>query len=153
MAEPDETRRRAARGKAVRSAVLGGAAALFALHVGRQMMQDAGRIQRVATAEPLDRRMERERNADTRPGDPGAASEKVPLSARAIPHPPGRRPGEQRTNPVDGAVMVWVPPGEFPMGDNQHRSDTAPVRTVRITRGFWLYRTELTNAMYGKFVA
>jgi formylglycine-generating enzyme required for sulfatase activity len=57
-------------------------------------------------------------------------------------------------NEKDGAEMVWVPAGEFTMGgdDPWAGSDEKPMHKVRISKGFWLYRTEVTNAQYRKFV-
>lgn len=75
-------------------------------------------------------------------------------------------------NPVDGAEMIWVPPGEFTMGSHAAEVDQAyssakrlmgneakrtwfedqqPAHEVQITRGFWMYRHEVTNAQYRKF--
>lgn len=63
----------------------------------------------------------------------------------------GRRPGEARVNRADGAPMVYVPPGEFTMGSQDGQPDEQPVHRVKLTRGFWMYRTEVTNAQYRKF--
>jgi formylglycine-generating enzyme required for sulfatase activity len=57
-----------------------------------------------------------------------------------------------RVNPVDGAVMVWVPPGTFRMGSEDGADDERPVRRVRLTRGFWMYRTEVTTAQWDRFL-
>lgn len=57
-----------------------------------------------------------------------------------------------RVNPVDGAEMVWVPPGSFRMGANDGAEDERPIRTVRLTSGFWIYRTEVTNAQWSRFL-
>ncbi len=48
--------------------------------------------------------------------------------------------------------MVYVPPGAFMMGSNDY-AEEKPVHEARITRGFWLGLTPVTNAMYAKFVA
>ena len=61
--------------------------------------------------------------------------------------------GDIRVNPKDGAKMVYVPPGEFLMGSNDGLDHEKPPHRVRLTKGYWLYQTEVTNAMYGKFVA
>lgn len=61
--------------------------------------------------------------------------------------------GERKTNPVDGAEMVWVPPGSFEMGDDNGAPWERPKHRVTITRGFWIYRTEVSNARYKKFMA
>lgn len=59
---------------------------------------------------------------------------------------------EPRTNPRDGAVLQYVPPGEFTMGAADGYADEKPVHRVRLTRGFWMYRSEVTNAQFRKFV-
>ena len=50
--------------------------------------------------------------------------------------------------------MVYVPPGEFWMGTNRQDAfkSEKPRRLVRLTRGFWIYKHEVTNAQYRKFV-
>jgi len=50
---------------------------------------------------------------------------------------------------VDGSLLVYVPPGEFIMGDG---GDDRPIHTVNLS-GFWIYRTEVTNAMYLRCIA
>lgn len=67
--------------------------------------------------------------------------------------PPRRQAPSRQTK--DGAELVWIPPGEFEMGASTAEpgeADERPVHPVRIRRGFWLYRTEVTNAMYRRFV-
>ena len=68
------------------------------------------------------------------------------------------RAGTVRTNPNDGQNYVWVPPGEFEIGcsrgDQECKADEKlrnPV-TVRITHGFWLGETEVTQAAYERAV-
>ncbi len=56
------------------------------------------------------------------------------------------------TRPSDGMVMVYVPAGEFDMGSNNGNEDEQPVHTVALN-GFWLDRTEVTNAMFREFTA
>jgi hypothetical protein len=59
-----------------------------------------------------------------------------------------------KINAADGQVYVWIPPGSFAMGcssgDNDCAPDETPVHTVRVRTGFWLARTEVTNAQYEK---
>ncbi len=73
-------------------------------------------------------------------------------SATALPY----RSGETRESSIDGGRMVFVPAGEFLMGaasdDPYADSDEKPQHTVYLD-GFWIDRTEVTNAMYEKFVA
>jgi formylglycine-generating enzyme required for sulfatase activity len=57
-----------------------------------------------------------------------------------VPAPPGAAP--------DG--MAWVPGGRFWMGDN-HFPDALPVHAVTVD-SFWMDKTEVTNAQFGRFV-
>jgi len=63
--------------------------------------------------------------------------------------------GDTWTRPADGMVMVYVPAGEFLMGsseaDDQARDDEKPQHTVYLD-GYWIDRTEVTNAQYHKCV-
>jgi formylglycine-generating enzyme required for sulfatase activity/lipopolysaccharide export system protein LptA len=74
-------------------------------------------------------------------------------------------------NPVDLAEMVWVPAATFRMGSTDEEIDRQwtdnsweprwkdqlgnekPQHPVRLTKGFWLYKHEVTNAQYGIFLA
>lgn len=49
--------------------------------------------------------------------------------------------------------MVWIPGGEFTMGstDPLARRDESPVHRVRVD-GFWMDKTEVTNAQFRAFV-
>lgn len=49
--------------------------------------------------------------------------------------------------------MVWIPGGEFSMGGNDPlaRPDEAPIHRVRVD-GFWMDRTEVTNAQFAAFI-
>jgi formylglycine-generating enzyme required for sulfatase activity len=71
-------------------------------------------------------------------------------------------------NPVDGAELVWVAPGEFIMGTGADDldamrnisgirvepdvkfADETPRRAVKLD-GFWVYRCEVTTAQYRRF--
>ncbi len=92
----------------------------------------------------------------------------LPLAFQRVILPAGK-PLRTRINPADGAEMAWIPPGTFLMGStaaerdqewnrftwHQHGreySNDEDRHQVRITRGFWLYRTEVTNAQYRKFL-
>ena len=65
---------------------------------------------------------------------PGAGSAEAP------------RAGESRV--FDGMEFVWVPAGEFLMGSTSEEAFTreSPVTRVRISRGYWLGRHEVTQA-------
>lgn len=72
------------------------------------------------------------------------------------PEAEARPAGTVRTNPNDGQKYVWIPPGEFEIGcspgDNECKLSERGRHsvTVRITRGFWLGQTEVTQAAYEK---
>lgn len=61
-----------------------------------------------------------------------------------------------QVNETDGAVLVFVPAGDFLMGSD-HNTDPyfwgaeGPQHTVYLD-AFWIYRTEVTNAMYQQCV-
>lgn len=50
------------------------------------------------------------------------------------------------------AGMVWVDGGRFTMGDDPLYPEEGPPREVTVD-GFWISRTEVTNAQFAKFVA
>ncbi|MDX1979882.1 MAG: formylglycine-generating enzyme family protein [Bryobacteraceae bacterium] len=66
----------------------------------------------------------------------------------------GSKADEQHTNPADGQIYVWIPPGKFTMGcspgDNECDSDERPAHPVEITKGVWMGRTEVTQAAWKK---
>jgi formylglycine-generating enzyme required for sulfatase activity len=45
---------------------------------------------------------------------------------------------------IDNSLLVYIPPGEFVMGNDRDDSPTHPV----YLDGFWIYRTEVTYSMY-----
>ena len=62
-----------------------------------------------------------------------------------------------QVNPIDGAEIVWVPQGEFLMGSDSSidpffYGSEGPQHMVTLDE-FWVYRTEVTNAMYQQCVA
>ncbi len=64
--------------------------------------------------------------------------------------------GARRAWEGDGREMVWVPSGTYLMGrsrgDNLAGLREQPAHTVRLA-GFWIDRTEVTNAAYARCVA
>ncbi len=56
--------------------------------------------------------------------------------------------GQQWVVPHLGMEMAYVAPGNFLMGSNKRNNDEQPVHTVRISRGFWMGRCEVTQAQY-----
>jgi eukaryotic-like serine/threonine-protein kinase len=61
--------------------------------------------------------------------------------------------GSNKINENDGALMVYVPEGEFLMGseDADADSDEKPRHPVYLD-AFWIYQTEVTNGMYRQCV-
>jgi serine/threonine protein kinase len=57
-----------------------------------------------------------------------------------------------KVNPQDGLTYAWIPPGKFMMGcspeDQWCESIEKPVHEVTLTKGFWLGKTEVTQAAY-----
>ena len=60
--------------------------------------------------------------------------------------------GDTWTRPADEMVMVYVPKGEFDMGSVTGDGDEQPVHAVELD-GFWIDRTEVTNAQYAPFLS
>lgn len=59
--------------------------------------------------------------------------------------------GSTQTSEKDGMIMVFVPAGEFTMGSNDGPVNEKPVHTVSLA-DFWIDQTEVTNAMFAKFI-
>lgn len=76
----------------------------------------------------------------------GVAPTQVPMPATTV---------ITKTNPIDDAVYVWIPPGEFMMGsgvtDTLAISTEGPQHKVSL-EGFWIMRTEVTNGQYKQCV-
>ncbi|MEI6971585.1 MAG: formylglycine-generating enzyme family protein [bacterium] len=56
-------------------------------------------------------------------------------------------PGEALSIDLGGGIklaMVWIPPGEFDMGD----ADATPVHRVKISSGFWMGKYEVTQEQW-----
>ena len=60
----------------------------------------------------------------------------------------GPRTGETRV--FDAIEFVWIPAGEFRMGSTSRHADLdeEPVTRVRLTRGFWMGKYEVTQAQW-----
>jgi formylglycine-generating enzyme len=88
----------------------------------------------------------------------GAASLRVAATAQNAPSSTERlcapysglpEPGHDEARP---AGMVWIPGGTFLMGSNRHYPEEQPPRYAKVS-GFWIDRTEVTNAQFSTFVA
>jgi formylglycine-generating enzyme required for sulfatase activity len=65
---------------------------------------------------------------------------------------PGPAAGETRVWEKDGSVVVYIPPGEFPMGLSLYPEGSEyPQHTIHVD-GFWIGKYEVTNAQYRKCV-
>ena len=70
------------------------------------------------------------------------------------PFGPGSFAGEKKTLTVRGVdyAFRWCPPGDFLMGCTNHPAmkirPSNPLRQVRLTRGFWMLETEVTQKMW-----
>ena len=59
--------------------------------------------------------------------------------------------GTAEVNPIDGAAMVWVPAGTFPMGSIiGFNANELPAHQVTLF-GYWIYKYEVTVAQYLAF--
>ena len=60
--------------------------------------------------------------------------------------------GDSKVNPKDGLTYLWIPPGSYIDGcspkDTDCFPDETPNRKTTLTRGFWLSRTEVTQAAF-----
>jgi len=77
---------------------------------------------------------------------------------------PKRKPGEIMTNSI-GMKLVWIPPGEFMMGEIRSPKemvsryggrapwyrDNYPQHKIKISKGFWMGQCEVTQAQYKSF--
>ena len=104
------------------------------------------------------------------PARPQAPTEAAVTSRPTPSATPSSTPGPVRTRPADGMAMVHVPAGPFIMGEDASAAQSfcswhyvncqvipdtwkqeSPRHTVTLD-AFWIDRTEVTNAMYGRCV-
>jgi len=61
-------------------------------------------------------------------------------------------PKVEKVKKLSRARKVWIPPGTFTMGASfgeEHNSENEkPQRRVRLTKGFWMWQTEVTQGEY-----
>jgi len=58
-----------------------------------------------------------------------------------------------KVNPADGLTYVWIPPATFRMGcspDDQQCNENETPHSVKLTHGFWIGQTLVTQAAYQK---
>ena len=59
--------------------------------------------------------------------------------------------GDTKTITLPGGAtmeMVWCPPGSFTMGSNTGDDDEKPPHEVKLTEGFWMAKTEVTQEQW-----
>jgi formylglycine-generating enzyme required for sulfatase activity len=65
-------------------------------------------------------------------------------------------PGESHTNNRDSQPYVWISPGQFRMGcspvDDDCEDNEKPSHLVKLTHGFWVGQTEVTQQAYKKLI-
>lgn len=104
-------------------------------------------IQHLELAEPE----EAPAQASTEAASPAAAAPEAPAEAPAADAP---RAGEVRVLTLPGGAdmaMVWCPPGSFTMGSpasEEGRDRDEMQHVVTLTEGFWLAKTEVTQAQW-----
>jgi serine/threonine protein kinase/formylglycine-generating enzyme required for sulfatase activity/lipoprotein NlpI len=74
-----------------------------------------------------------------------AERERKPRNAEEKEPGPVPTAGQIWREPETGMEFVWIPGGEFMMGSNSGDADEKPVHGVRITKGFWMGRYEVTQ--------
>ncbi len=82
--------------------------------------------------------------------------ERAPGERAPLPLPEGVELGEapgEYLNVVDGSILVWIPPGTFPMGTYRGEFDEQPVHEVTLTRGLLLGKLEVSWAQWERFCA
>lgn len=63
----------------------------------------------------------------------------------------GAQPTAKQVSDKDGMTLLYVPAGEFTMGNNDGARDEQPIHTVYLD-AYWIDQTEVTNAMFKRFV-
>jgi formylglycine-generating enzyme required for sulfatase activity len=88
--------------------------------------------------------------------DPTETPTVTPTTINAPTVTPTLRAGAASLRRIDGMAMVYIPPGVFTMGsdanDTSVNNETFPVREVTLMEGFWIDRTEVTNAQFAAFL-
>ena len=82
--------------------------------------------------------------------DPRGLETRGMMEVRVNPATNTEDPEAGETRVFDGIEFVWVPPGEFVMGSTSRHANTneQPLTRVRLTRGFWMGRYEVTQAQW-----
>lgn len=92
---------------------------------------------------------------------PAASSTPTPIPTATVTPTPSKTPqnipaGATQVSEIDGMTMVFIPAGEFLMGYEEiegvsSNTDAMPMHRVYLD-DYWIDQTEVTNAMFAKFV-
>ena len=87
-------------------------------------------------------------NRDGAPAAGNAVAGRVGPGTPSVPSPVAEEPQAGESQMFDGMEFAWVPAGEFLMGSTsaEAEDDERPVTRVRISRGFWMGKHEVTQA-------
>jgi len=83
---------------------------------------------------------------------------KTPQPAAHLPaapkplHPTKMPAPSAQLSPNDGMKLLYVPAGEFQMGDNNGQPSEMPEHTVYLD-AYWIDQTDVTNAMFAQYVS
>lgn len=93
------------------------------------------------------------------PKDTNAKIQPMPISIPDFAKKKGIRPGQILDDDLAGMSFCWIPAGSFIMGSpgeetdfSPERSDEWPQHRVTISKGFWMGRTEVTQAQWQRFI-
>jgi eukaryotic-like serine/threonine-protein kinase len=85
--------------------------------------------------------------------NPPTVTSVAPTASPARSMPPTKAAfGDTWVSEADGMTMVYVPAGEFWMGNNSGDVDEKPYRNLSVP-GFWIDQTEVTQGMYAQCTA
>ncbi len=102
-------------------------------------------------------RIERRRRYLRQAGLTAAVLSVIAVGALTIPGRHNKTPVTSFAEPKTQAVYRWVPPGEFVMGcstgDVECNEDERPAVRLRMSRGFWIGETEVTNRAFAAYSA
>lgn len=76
-----------------------------------------------------------------------------PIEPTASRPPANPKPGQMYADPTTGMELVWMAPGCFNMGSPETERDRSANETPHqvCLKGFWMGKTEVTNAQYRQF--
>jgi formylglycine-generating enzyme required for sulfatase activity len=80
------------------------------------------------------------------------AAAEGPASPPSAGPKPAAAPPKEKKGDRDSADMLLITSGGFHMGTDGSKGDDGPMHPVQISKRFYIYKTEVTNAQYWKFV-